>query len=160
MFSQLGHVVDVEMTALAFCLLVVALFLEGCGPETAGDYDATIVMAFMFAIFFPILGLVWWCGMTAFLVLPKVCGEDKRNIFSMETWCELHSDNRGARPVWALVCLPCFLAIWPWLALGIYMSGRNCETLQAMQPDLCEEWLTPAPAGFTKNLCCVPSPAP
>ena len=160
MFSPLGHVVDVEMTALAFCLLVVALFLEGCGPETAGDYDDTIVMAFIFACFFPFLGLFCCCGMTAFLVLPKVCGEDKRNIFSMDTWCELPSDNRGARPVWALVCLPCFLAIWPWLAVGIYMSGRNCETLQAMQPDLCEEWLTPAPAGFTKNLCCVPSPAP
>ena len=52
---------------------------------------------------------------------------------------------------------PCFLAIWPWLAWGMYTSGRNCETLQAMQPDLCEEWLTPAPVGFTQNLCCVAS---
>ena len=63
MFSQLGHVVlDVEITALAFCLLVVALFLEGCGPETAGDYDDTIVMAFIFACFFPFLGLFCCCG--------------------------------------------------------------------------------------------------
>ena len=158
MFSQLGHVVlDVEMTALAFCLLVVALFLEGCGPETATDYDATTTTAFIFAIVILVLGFCCCCGMTVFFVLPKVC-EKKRNIFSVETWCAMGSDREGACPGWcALVGCPCFLAIWPWLAWGMYTSGRNCETLQAMQPDLCEEWLTPAPVGFTQNLCCVAS---
>eukprot|EP00434_Breviolum_minutum_P012601 symbB.v1.2.011105.t1/scaffold729.1/size168447/8 len=128
----------------------------GCGPETATDYDATTT-AFIFAIVILVLGFCCCCGMTVFFVLPKVC-EKKRNIFSVETWCAMGSDREGACPGWcALVGCPCFLAIWPWLAWGMYTSGRNRETLQAMQPDLCEEWLTPAPVGFTQNLCCVAS---
>ena len=54
MFSQLGHVVDVEMTALAFCLLVVALFLEGCGTWDSRRLWRHDCDGFYFCMFFPV----------------------------------------------------------------------------------------------------------
>ena len=124
-------------TALAFGLLIVALCLEGCGPATATDYDATTTTALVFGIVF----LVFFCCWSLFLCIGYDVEEHKKE------------------PCWWLCfgVLPFLVVvIWPWIAWGIYASGRNCKTLQAMQPDFCEAWRSPAPVGFTEKLCCVP----
>jgi len=120
--------------------------LEGCGPATATDYDATTTTALVFAIVFLVPWFCVCCWWTACLLDAVV---NKIPICSVDQWC-----------FWMVgaVCvgLPFLVVIWPWIARGIYVSGRNCETLQAMQPDFCEAWQSPARVGFTEKLCCDP----
>ena len=136
-----------RLTSRWTALLIVALCLEGCGPATATDYDATTTKALVFAI---VLGVPWFCACcywTACLLdavvntkIP-ICTADQRLFWMFGAVC---------------VGLPFLVVIWPWIVWGIYVSGRNCKTLQAMQPDFCEAWQSPAPVGFTEKLCCVP----